>query len=388
MSPGKPRDEDEAARTLADIYRLAQERIALQAALVTLSEWRHVAPGALEQGPWLVRLARKLLGLQNRSQRLSRRYYNAARAIQGGQALRNPYGNDYPSLVPLTRLLDDFGDVVDEVNSDATRRESRSQRRSRQQGDSARQDKLESRSDRVSDTLERALDKLERNHKDTLDVSVEWDPQRDWEDARREADQAQREIQEALDREIRDLRNQLQQIEREDDAREAQERRSRAEIRKAMDKAARNAAYKAANKASRLATEPGQEQLNDQMERDDLAVRYQRITGPNPCAFCALLASRGPIYKDEKSASFKPHDNCGCSAIPVFSDTPVASPRDQFFQDNYGTAQQQADKTRKRAPNKGGTSNDGLNNWRRWLAEQYRLGRVPSHDIYTRDKRG
>lgn len=382
-SSSDPRPEDEAARTLADIYRLAQERIALEAALLTLSEWRHVAPGAPEQGPWLGRLARKILGLQNRSQRLARRYYNAARAIQGGQALPNPYGNDYPSLVPLTRLLDDFRDVVDEVNFDSARRETRSQRRSRREGDSARQDRIESRSEKVSDTLDRALDKLERDHKHTLDVSVEWDRDQQWQEAKRNADQVERDFRESMQQEIRELRDKLRQIEQEDELKDEQERRSLAEQRKLMEKAQREAAYKAANKAASKASNPGQDQINDQMENDDLVVRYQRITGRNPCAFCSLLASRGPVYKSEKSASFKPHSACACAAIPIFSDSPDLSPRDKFFMENYGTAQRQADETRKRAPNKNGTSNDGLNNWRRWLAEQYRLGRVPSQDIYT-----
>ena len=379
-----PDPQDEAARTLADVYRLAQERIALQAALLTLSEWRHVAPGALEQGPWLVRLARKIVGLQNRSQRLSRRYYNAARAIQGGQALPNPHGNDYPALVPLTRLLDDFRDVVDEVNSDSTKRETRSQRRSRREDDTQRQDRIESRSDEVSDTLDRALDRLEQDHKDTLDVSVEWDRTQEWQDARRDADQVERDFREAMQREIRELRDKLRQIEQEDELRGEQERRSLAEQRKLMEKVQREAAYKAANKAASQATNPGQETLNDQIDADGLVTRYQRITGSSPCALCALMASRGPVYKTEKAAAAKPHDNCGCTAIPIFSDKPAFSPRDEFFNErNYATAQKQADKTRKRAPNKNGTSNDGLNNWRRWLAEQYRLGRVPSHDIYA-----
>ena len=383
-SPEPPaRDQDEAVRTLADIYRLAQERIALQAALLTLSEWRHMAPGALEQGPWVQRLGRKILGLQRRSERLAQRYYNAARAIQGGQALRNPQGNDYPSLIPLTRLLDEFGDVIDEINSDNAKRESRSQRRARQQDDPQRQNRIESRSERVSDTLDRALERLERDHRDTLDVSVEWDRSQDWQQAQRDADQVERDFRKSMDDEINDLRNKLQQIEREDDERDAEQRRSATERRKAREKAAREAAYKAANKASGLATDPGKDRLKRQIDNDPLAVRYQRITSGTPCAFCAMLAARGPVYKDEKSASFKPHDPCNCSAIPIFSDSPAVSERDKFLIDGYAEAQKKADETRKRAANKKGTSNDGLNNYRRWLAEQYRLGRVPSQDIHT-----
>lgn len=44
---------------------------------------------------------------------------------------------------------------------------------------------------------------------------------------------------------------------------------------------------------------------------------YRRVTDSKPCAFCAMLASRGPVYSQE-SAFFESHGHCGCTAEPVY----------------------------------------------------------------------
>lgn len=68
-------------------------------------------------------------------------------------------------------------------------------------------------------------------------------------------------------------------------------------------------------------------------------VGWQRITDSDPCAFCALLASRGPRYfnlariaatdakytsddGDDGEEAAKVHFHCKCSLIPVFDGSP------------------------------------------------------------------
>ena len=46
-------------------------------------------------------------------------------------------------------------------------------------------------------------------------------------------------------------------------------------------------------------------------------VRYRRVTDGKPCAFCAMLASRGPVYSQE-TAYFRAHGHCGCTAEEVY----------------------------------------------------------------------
>lgn len=67
-------------------------------------------------------------------------------------------------------------------------------------------------------------------------------------------------------------------------------------------------------------------------------VRYS--TSGDPCAFCAMLISRGLIYKTRKSAGVTEpggtsdwHDNCRCVAVPVFQAEQYAS--ELFDQNRY-----------------------------------------------------
>lgn len=46
-------------------------------------------------------------------------------------------------------------------------------------------------------------------------------------------------------------------------------------------------------------------------------VRYARVpTGLETCTFCTMLASRGFVYKDEKSAGHANHRGCNCLIVP------------------------------------------------------------------------
>lgn len=44
---------------------------------------------------------------------------------------------------------------------------------------------------------------------------------------------------------------------------------------------------------------------------------WRRLTSAGACDFCLFLADRGAVYREE-TAEFGAHDNCGCSAAPVF----------------------------------------------------------------------
>lgn len=55
-------------------------------------------------------------------------------------------------------------------------------------------------------------------------------------------------------------------------------------------------------------------------QADRRAVGWRRVTDGNPCAFCAMLAARGPQYRDAAAADgLKYHAHCGCSAEPAYS---------------------------------------------------------------------
>lgn len=70
--------------------------------------------------------------------------------------------------------------------------------------------------------------------------------------------------------------------------------------------------------ASRIALDGGRTTVLGTVKHDPRAVGYYRVTDGHPCAFCALLASRGVVYKKD-TAGFQAHNDCGCSGAPAFS---------------------------------------------------------------------
>lgn len=130
----------------------------------------------------------------------------------------------------------------------------------------------------------------------------------------------------------------------------------------------------AATDAARLAQDAGREQIRRIVERDQLALGWMRVTDADPCAFCAMLASRGPVYKTRETALFRQdpvrgnidryHASCACQAVPVFTRTPLLPETTLRAQRDWETSQRQA---READELRRGTSNDSLNALRRYM---------------------
>ncbi|MET0419507.1 MAG: hypothetical protein ABW022_26125 [Actinoplanes sp.] len=131
-----------------------------------------------------------------------------------------------------------------------------------------------------------------------------------------------------------------------------------------VDRAKERGFVRAAGALAKLVLAGGRRTLVTLVRQDRTALGWARVTSDDPCAFCRMLASRGAVYKSEAGADFVPHDGCGCSPEPLFRG---ASPPEQAaeYAREWQAAQAQArtDGTMSR-----GTSNDALNNYRRYLA--------------------
>jgi hypothetical protein len=71
--------------------------------------------------------------------------------------------------------------------------------------------------------------------------------------------------------------------------------------------------------AQMLALNGGRDTIKAGIRRDRKALGYQRVTDGSPCYFCALLASRGPVYRKDSFANARVHIGCGCTLEPVYS---------------------------------------------------------------------
>jgi len=83
-------------------------------------------------------------------------------------------------------------------------------------------------------------------------------------------------------------------------------------------RAAEIALEKSGSAVTRHTLNGGRETITQTGLADPAAEGFARVTDGDPCAFCAMLASRGAVYKSEATANFKPHDRCGCQPEPVF----------------------------------------------------------------------
>lgn len=84
-------------------------------------------------------------------------------------------------------------------------------------------------------------------------------------------------------------------------------------------------------KGLRLVADGGRAPLVDEVSSGRHgAIGYARVVDPDPCPFCAMLASRGAVYRSDSFASsnalftgdnqFKVHDGCGCTLEPIYGD--------------------------------------------------------------------
>lgn len=83
--------------------------------------------------------------------------------------------------------------------------------------------------------------------------------------------------------------------------------------------------------AQKLVADQGRATTRQAVDRDREAVAYARAAALGGCAFCKLMASRGAVYKNARTAGrdanekftgtasvVKFHDNCHCTIVPVF----------------------------------------------------------------------
>lgn len=97
------------------------------------------------------------------------------------------------------------------------------------------------------------------------------------------------------------------------------EMRRQQRLGKPLRLAAADAGAFVASYAQEIVADTGRETVTQAVQTDRVALGWQRFTDGSPCAFCAMLSSRGPVYKTETSASFEAHRRCGCGVEPVFS---------------------------------------------------------------------
>lgn len=122
------------------------------------------------------------------------------------------------------------------------------------------------------------------------------------------------------------------------------------------EQAMRTALVRTSGAVGRHVLNGGRTTVIESAATDRQAIGWERVTSGRPCAFCAMMASRGPVYSST-SVDFQSHDHCLCTAVPSYQGG--RSPQSQRWADLYNRAQREGDAA--------GTANDPLNNFRRLI---------------------
>ncbi|WP_245938825.1 VG15 protein [Actinacidiphila glaucinigra] len=135
------------------------------------------------------------------------------------------------------------------------------------------------------------------------------------------------------------------------------------------DDSHRQAGARQAAAASRVAMNGARSSNWTHMTRDRRALGYVRLSRTGtPCGWCAVLISRGPVYKSRESALFKDgdkyHDNCNCYAMPIWN-------RDQY-QSSELTALSRQYMALWPEVTKGKSGKAAVSVWRRFIRQQQR----------------
>lgn len=85
-----------------------------------------------------------------------------------------------------------------------------------------------------------------------------------------------------------------------------------------LEKATERGLVSTLGAVKRLALQGSRDTIVQSIQADPEAEGVARVTDGSPCSFCAMLAGRGAVYKSDATASFDPHDSCGCQPEAVY----------------------------------------------------------------------
>lgn len=383
---------------IEEAHRAAQAKLGIAGAYLAIQTWNaNVSATAVAAGgdAWLSLSLTMIRAIRRKSGRLAIAYYQLVRAIEAGKTLGVPEYSDDPNAVTMGGLRKQYLDMLLEIaalgdegaagtgNSDGDERlfEDHLKRR----GDLPLPLDPQSSAPNIDDVdlgsyIEDLVDVSDYSNDDTPIAIDDYD----W-GAEEEADSIRDEFADELrEKAIKAQEAKIDAL-----------RKAELDSKQTLDRA-RAGHEKTGSTAGGLVDQAGisagREKI-EQASRSDARVRMvARGTGPNPCAFCAMLASRGFVFTEatamerslakqeaalEKGASRdeieKYHPSCHCYPIIRFANIPDATLPElsQFFKDNWGPVTDGYGSGTVRDENsQRQLSNSQLNKWRRWIYQQ------------------
>ncbi|MFF4528174.1 hypothetical protein ACFY1P_02780 [Streptomyces sp. NPDC001407] len=343
-------------------FHVAMTQIGVHTTAEALALWAEVPADlrAATAGGWLRRAISLVMGRRRQARDLARAYYRLARALQTGTTVADPYHPE-PERVTLGDLRREFAALAGTYNPPGSSRE----------GEAATGESGET----------------SASHEVHQQPAEEGNPASSHGDGGHELDDGADDWENVLVEELRGLREEEERIERaaEEELRtvldalgtqnlnrrlaKMDDQQSAKDADAARAEAHRQAGARQAAAASRVAMNGGRSSTWAHMRRDRRALGYVRLSRTGtPCGWCAMLISRGPVYKSRESAVFydgdKYHDNCNCYAAPIWN-------RGEY-QSSELTALSREFESLWPEVTKGHTGKDAISVWRRFIRQKQR----------------
>ncbi|WP_412076896.1 hypothetical protein ACLF6K_17425 [Streptomyces xanthophaeus] len=346
-------------------FHIALTQVGAQTTAEAMALWADVPIDrrAATAGAWLRRAITLVMGRRRQSRDLARAYYRLARALQTGKTTADPYHPE-PTYVTLGDLRREFADLAGTYRTPAE-----------PVGEAAPVEDGES---SPTPVVEEARED-EPGQAPSNDLGSDGDDQEDEPDWDRSPDEEDEpDWDRILVEELEGLREEEERIEREAEAelRIVLEALGPANLDRRLtiedadpDDAHRQAGSQQAAAAARVAMNGGRSTNWSHMSRDRRALGYVRLSRTGtPCGWCAMLISRGPVYKSRESATFNDgdryHDNCHCYAMPVWNRGQYQSSELTALSRQYEALWPQV--------TKGHTGKDAVSVWRRFIRSRQR----------------
>jgi hypothetical protein len=314
-------------------FHVALTQIGAQTTADALALWADVPVErrAATAGAWLRKAITLVMSRRRQSRDLARAYYRLARALQTGRTVADPYHPE-PSYVTLADLRREFAELAGTYEPPT---EQGGEAATVADGEASPARPVED--DAPQDTPGQAPGSASGEPLDDEGEEILEDAGTPNEEPDDDEDDGEEDWERILVEELEGLREAEERIERqaEEELRITLEALGTANLDRRMtledadpDEAHRQAGAQQAAAASRVAMNGARSTNWNHMSRDRRALGYVRLSRTGtPCGWCAMLISRGPVYKSRESALFndgdKYHDNCNCYAMPVWN-------RDQY----------------------------------------------------------
>lgn len=353
------------------LHQAAQARLGVAAAYLSLAEWGAVSAtqAAETSAVWLTRSVRIIAAIRRKSRQLAIAYYQLTRALETGRTFGVPEGSS-ANNVTLGKLRKNFEDLTKDIadigNGKGTDpdpdiawfEQNLRDHGSVERGSSGRSIRLED-----TDLTHRikALDRVKGHDNDAhIDVDAFTWP-REWE--LQKVDDAFRALlrKQAVDKSAEEAKKLR-----------ANEELSHDQAIAKIEKAHADAGSVGSGITDWAGIQHGRDVIDLASRRDRMVKAVARGTSASPCAFCAMLASRGFVYKSEATAGFGDtveqfHVNCHCYPIVRWTKETELPALNRYFQEKWPEV------------TRGYSGVDALNAWRRWLyAERKNLPAAPA----------